>query len=393
MSQVQVRAIELPREVPLFVKSWWRIYATDAHWVPPLISERKLFFDPARNPYFRKADVRCFVAERDGKVVGTIAATVDHRQQEIEAGVGFFGFFEFIDDVEVAEALKEAARGFLAEKGMRVARGPYNLSTNHEFGLLVDGFDTDPCIANPHNSAYFPGIYDRIGMRHAKDWYAYWLDKGPIPATVNAISERFLKRHPQLTLRKMDPQHFDREVELFYEIYNDAWENNWGHVHLDRDEFLFQAAGLKQILDPSLCWFAYMDDEIAGASITLPDFNQVAKKMNGRIFPFGWWHYLTGRSRIDALRVFVLGIRQKYQHLPLGAPLYIKTWEEGMKLNIRGAECSLILDDNHRMRGALEKLGGRIYKTYRVYEMDVAPAQAAAEPAPAAPSGPESAGA
>src|SRR5688500_16665698 len=115
MSQVQVRAIELPREVPLSVKSWWPIYAPDPHGVPPLISERKLFFDPARNPYFRKADVRCFVAERDGKVVGTIAATVDHRQQEIEAGVGFFGFFEFIDDVEVAEALKEAARGFLAE--------------------------------------------------------------------------------------------------------------------------------------------------------------------------------------------------------------------------------------------------------------------------------------
>ncbi|MEQ1565021.1 MAG: N-acetyltransferase [Myxococcota bacterium] len=371
MSEVRVRAIELPREAVPFVKSWWPIYADDPHWVPPLMMERKVFFDPGQNPYFRKADIRCFVAERGGEIVGTIAATVDHRQQEIEPGLGFFGFFEFRNDPEVARALLQAALGFLSEKGMKLAKGPYNFSTNHEFGLVIDGFDTDPCIANPHNSAYYQGIYEQIGLRKAIDWYAYWLDKGPIPTGVNAISERFMKRHPQVTLRKLDAAKFDQEVELFYEIYNDAWENNWGHVHLDHDEFLFQVNAMKPVVNADLCWFAYVGEEVAGVAITLPDFNQVAKKMNGSIFPFGWWHYLTGRGRIDALRVFVLGIKQKFQHLPLGAPLYIKTWEEGMKLPIRGAECSLVVDDNHKMRGALEKLGGRIYKTYRVYEVDV----------------------
>src|SRR5690606_10558689 len=123
------------------------------------------------------------------------------------------------------------------------------------------------------------------------------------------------------------------------------------------------------VLNPDLCWFAYVDGEVAAASITLPDFNQVAKKMNGRILPFGWWHFLTGRRRIDALRVFVLGVKRRFQRLPLGAPLYLKTWEEGKKLPIRGAEASLVLENNHRMRGALEKLGGRIYKTYRTYEV------------------------
>jgi hypothetical protein len=186
-------------------------------------------------------------------------------------------------------------------------------------------------------------------------------------------------------LRKLDMSRWQEEIASFYEIYNDAWEQNWGHIHFTWEEILFTAEGLKQIIHPDLCWFAYVGDELAGASITLPDFNQVAKKMNGRIFPFGWWHYLTGRSRIDALRVFILGIRSKFQALPLGAPLYIKTWEEGQKMPIRGAECSLILENNVRMRGAMEKMGGRIYKTYRTYEIELSSGSAPPSPPQAAP--------
>jgi hypothetical protein len=371
--RVEVRAIELPREVVPWVKSWWPIYQADPHWVPPLIADRKRFFDPAQNPYFQHATVRCFQATRDGQIVGTIAATVDHRQQEQEPGVGLFGFFEFPDDLEVARPLFEAAKAFLREKGMKVARGPFNFNSNHEFGLLIDGFDTDPCVVNPHNSAHFPAIYEALGLRKVMDWYAYWLDKGPTPDRIQAISDRFLQRNPTVGLRKLDMSRWQEEIASFYEIYNDAWEQNWGHIHFTWEEILFTAEGLKQIINPDLCWFAYVGDELAGASITLPDFNQVAKKMNGRIFPFGWWHYLTGRSRIDALRVFILGIRSKFQAMPLGAPLYVRTWEEGQKLPIRGAECSLILENNVRMRGAMEKMGGRIYKTYRTYEINLTP--------------------
>jgi hypothetical protein len=366
---VEVTPIELPRDAARFVRSWWPIYEGDPHWVPPLVFERKQFFDPGRNPYFKVATVQCFMAHRDGRPVGTIAATVDHQLQDHEAGTGFFGFFEFTDDPEVSGALFEAARGFLESKGMTRARGPFNFNTNHEFGLLVDGFDTDPCIANPHNRAYYAAHYERLGLAKAMDWYAYWLDKGPMPKVIAAIGDRFLARHPQARMRKMDMKHFDREVELFFEIYNDAWERNWGHVQFGREEFWFAAKGLKQVMNPDLCWFMFMGDEVAGASITLPDYNQIAKKMNGSIFPFGWWHALTGPKKIDVLRIFVLGIKQKYQHLPLGAPLYVKTWEEGYKLPIRGAEASLILENNVRMRGAMEKMGGRIYKTYRTYDI------------------------
>lgn len=372
MNRIEVRPIELPGDAARFVKSWWPIYATDPHWVPPLISERKQFLDPAKNPYFGYATVQCFMAFRDQVPVGTIAATVDHKLQEQEPGVGLFGFFEFENDEAVARSLFVAACDWLREKGMKVARGPFNFNTNHEFGLLIDGFDTDPCIANPHNRDYYGAMYERIGLAKAMDWYAYWMDKGPIPDRVKRVADRFMERHPNVTLRKADMSKWDQEIESFFEVYNDAWESNWGHIHFARDEFMFVAQGLKQVVNPDLVWFAYVDGEVAGAVVTLPDFNQVAKKMNGRVFPFGWWHYLTGRGRIDALRVFVLGIKHKYQNLPLGAPLYIKTWEEGMKMPIRGAEASLILEENHRMRGALEKLGARIYKTYRTYEASLA---------------------
>ncbi|MCA9570365.1 MAG: N-acetyltransferase, partial [Myxococcales bacterium] len=166
----------------------------------------------------------------------------------------------------------------------------------------------------------------------------------------------------------MDLSRFDEEVALVKEIYNDAWEDNWGHVQMTDAEIDFMAQGLKQVIDPKLCYVAYLGDEAVAVSITLPDFNQVAKKMNGRIFPFGWWHYLTGKGKIDTLRIFILGVKKAHQKLPLGAPLYVRTWEEGLRRGVRGAEASLILENNNRMRGALEKLGAKIYKTYRIYE-------------------------
>lgn len=369
MGGVEVEPLELPRDAARFVKAAFPIYADDPHWVPPLIMERKQFLDPRKNPYFRNATIQTFLATRDGRPVGTIAATIDHKLRQHEPTTGLFGFYEFVDDREVSAALFEAAKGFLRAQGMTKAHGPYNFNSNHEFGLLIDGFDTDPCISNPHNRSWYAAHYEALGMTKIMDWYAYWLDKGPMPDRIKAISDRFLDRNQEVRLRKLDMKRFEAEADLMFEIYNDAWENNWGHIHFDREEFDFVAKGLKQVINPDLCWFAYVGDEVAGASVTLPDFNQLVKRAGGKLFPFGWWHLLFGRSSIDALRIFVLGIKQKHQHLPLGAPLYVKTWEEGYKLPIRGAEASLILETNHRMRGAMEKMGGRIYKTYRTYEV------------------------
>lgn len=368
---VEVRQIKLPGEVTQFIYPWWEINKDEPGWVPPLIMDRKKFFNPAKNPYFKNADVACFVAKKDGKDVGTIAATVDHAQQKSEPGLGYVGFFEFIDDVEVATALRDAAFAFLKSKGMTRVRGPSNLGTNHDFGLLIDGFDTPACIANPHARPYYGPMYEKLGFTKSIDWYAYWMDAGPVPANVQAISERFLKRNPNVKIRMVDMTKFDSELRILVDIYNDAWTDNFGHVHIPEEEFLAQAEDFKQIIDPRLVWIAEVDGEPAAVTVTFPDYNQVFKKMNGSLFPFGWYHFLFGRKKIDVLRVFILGVKKKYQTMPLGAPLYIKTWEEGLKMGVRGAEASLIVEDNFRMRGAMEKLGARIYKTYRMYVADI----------------------
>jgi hypothetical protein len=374
MSEVDVQAIEHPRDTARFVETWKRVYRDDPHWVPPLLFERKQFFHPRKNPYFKSADVQCFIAYRAGEALGTIAATVDHVYQEHEAGVGFFGFFEFIDDFEVADALFRAAREWLLSRGMKSVIGPANFNTNHEFALLVDGFDSDPYVANPHNSAYFPAMYEKLGLTGVTDWYAYTLDAACDEVQrIHKISDRFLKRHPEVTVRDLDMKNFEREVEFLHQIYTDAWEQNWGHVHISREEFYHLAKGFKGFIDPSLCYVAEIKGVPAAISITLPDMNQVVKKMNGRIFPTGWWHLLRRKSITSRVRVFMLGVKHEFQSVPLGAPLYSRTWRRGVELGIREGEASLVLESNFRMRKALERMGGTISKTYRSYEYPLMP--------------------
>lgn len=364
---IEVLPIQLPGDVMKFIKPWWKINEGEEGWVPPLIMDRKKFFNPKTNPYFKTADVQCFIAKKDGETVGTIAATFDHGQQEVEKGVGFVGFFEFIDDENVARPLFDAACGFLKGKGCTEVRGPFNFNSNHDFGLLIDGFDTPACLLNPHARPYYGAMYEKLGMTKKIDWYAYWMDAGPMPEQVLKVSERFMKRNPNVKLRKLDMNKFDSELRILIDIYNDAWQDNWGHIHISDEEFMAAASDLKQVINPDLCWIAELDGKPVALTVTIPDYNQVFKKMNGSLFPFGWYYFLRSKAYITQLRVFILGVKREYQKMPLGAPLYIKTWEEGLKMGIKGAEASLIVEDNFRMRGALEKLGARIYKTYRIY--------------------------
>jgi GNAT superfamily N-acetyltransferase len=365
---IEIERLSMPRDVVRFIKPWWAIYRDDPNWVAPLIFERKRFFDPAANPYFAVADVQYFLATRGGEPVGTIAATVDHNYQREDPGAGFFGFFEFYDDESVSKALFEAAADWLREQGMNRALGPFNLNSNHEFALLVDGFDTDPMVANPHNGRWYERHYLALGLEPRMDWYAYWFGRKDVDPRVIRIANRVLKRHPEVKIRTLDLSRFDHEVEVLHAIYDDAWEQNWGHVKMERAEFEYLASGFKQFIDPELCFIVEVAGEAVGLAISFPDMNQVVKKMNGRLFPFGWWHFLRRKKTVTRMRVFMLGVKQEYQHLPLGSLLYAKTWEHGLAMGIQNAEASLILENNHKMRGPIEKLGGRIYKTYRSFE-------------------------
>ena len=255
---------------------------------------------------------------------------------------------------------------------MTRALGPFNFNTNHEFGLLVDGFEYDPFLLNPYNARYYPAIYESLGLRPAKDWYAYHVD-GDMPGlrTMQRVSRRLLDRNPEIRVRSLDLARFDEEVDRLHAIYDDAWERNWAHVRVTEPEFRFMAEGLRQILDPDLCFVVEVGDRVAGLSITLPDVNQAVKRMKGRVLPLGWLHFLRRRRYIDRVRVFMLGIAQEFQHLPLGALLYSRSFEVATEKGLARGEASLILEDNTRMRGALEKMGATIEKTYRNYEIDL----------------------
>ncbi len=372
MGSVEVAPISLPRETERFVRTWFTIYKNDPHWVPPLYFERKQFFDPRKNPYFAHARVAYFIATRDGRDVGTIAATVDAVYQKEDPGTGFFGFFEFVEDVEVAAALLGAARQWLADEGMQKVIGPFNFNTNHEFGLLVAGFDSDPYVANPHNSAYYPGIYEALGLKPVMDWYAYRCDAEMEGIKkMQRVAERLMSRHPEVRIRSLDLKRFDEELALIHQVYVDAWEQNWAHVRVSDEEFEFIAQGLKQIIDPELCFVAEIGDRVAAISVTLPDFNQVVKKMKGRVFPFGWRHILMKKRYMNRARVFMLGVAAEFQNLPLGAALYARTFKVALEKGYRYGEASLILENNTRMRGALEKMGATIEKTYRNFEIAI----------------------
>lgn len=366
---VEVRPVSFPKDIKAFMDVPFMVFKDSEYWVPPIRMDHKGFLNPNKNPYFKRAEVQPFIAYQDGKAVGAIAASVDQGVQDHEPGVGLFCFFDFIDDKAVSAALWKAATDWLRSKNMTSARGPSNFNLNHEFGLIVDGFDDMPFIANPYNHAYYVEHYEALGIPGARDWYTYEMDRSKqVPEVIRKIVARFLSRNPQVTIEPLSKANFDKQVHEFWELYNDAWEHNWGHIKITEEEFLYTASKLKGVLDERLAFIAYVDGKPAAASITLPDYNQVAKKMNGSVFPFGWVHYLRASSIIDRMRVFVLGVKQEFQHMPLGAPLYMMTWDNADKMGIQRAEASLILEDNHRMRGALEKLGLEIAKTYRMYE-------------------------
>jgi len=374
MPRVEVHPVEFPRDINRFVGSWWPIYEGDPAWVPPLWADVRRFMNPHRNPFFEVADVQPFIAYRGSAPVGTIAATWDRLQQRIDPGVGFFGFFEFVNDHEVAAALLHAATTWLREEhGARVLRGPASFTTHHTLlGLRVAPFDgRPPCIANPHNRSYYPAMYEDLGLHTSRELYAYWIDAGPVPDLAQRI-EKMLLRDRHLEIRGFDPRRFDRDAELFSRLYNDAFEPNWDYSPISRSEFLFHANQMKPILDPRLVLLAFVDGEFAAGSITLPDFNQVAIHMNGRLFPWGWTYLVRRRRYITRLRAMIGGVHTRFQHLPLGVPLYLRTWRAALDMGMEGVEVSLILEDNDKMRGALHKLGARIHMTYRMYEKPLA---------------------
>jgi len=372
---VRVREIAEGESPRRFIEVAWRANARDPQWIAPLRLSVRTLLDRRKHPFHHHADVAYFVAERGREVVGRVAAVVNHIYNDFHGErTGFFGLFECDDDAEAAAALLDAAAEWLRARGMERVRGPFNLSTNDEAGspgVLIDGFDSRPTVMMSHNPPYYAGLIERAGFEKTKDLLAYLIEDQTPPERLVRGVER-LARRAGATIRGLDLRRLDEEIATIQDVYNSAWSRNWGFSPMTDAEFRFMAKDLRPVVDPELCLIAEVDGRAVGFSLALPDLNQALRKIpSGRLFPFGIVHLLRARRKIDGFRVLTLGFRPGYQHLGLGAALYLRTWQVGAAKGYVYGEASWILEDNQDMRRPLENMGARVYRTYRVYEREL----------------------
>jgi GNAT superfamily N-acetyltransferase len=369
-----VKPVKSSRELKRFVKVPFRLHRDHPQWVAPLIFERMQFLDRSRNPFFDHAEAEYFIAERDGEPVGRITAQIDRRWDEFQGGSdGMFGFFETADDPAVAAALLDTASEWVATRGRERILGPMDFTTNDEVGLLVEGYELRPMILQPWHPPFYRKLIEGRGFTKAMDLWMWWLALGELKQgnefhpTIHAAAEKMETEHG-ITVRNMRKRDLESEITRFIEVYNSAWGDNWGFVPVTEEEVRFQAKNLKQVLDERWTFIAERDGEVVGAALTLPDINQVLAKLNGRLLPFGWLRFLLGKRKIDHVRVFALGVKPEYQHTGIAAAFYIRHLQNADPDGVYAGETGWILEVNEPMNRAMEGMGGKVVKKYRLYE-------------------------
>jgi GNAT superfamily N-acetyltransferase len=366
-----VRAVRSRRDLGRFLRLPWRIYAGNPHWVAPLLVERRAFLDRRKNAFFGHSDAELFLAERGGEVVGRIAAIENRRHLETYPdGTGFFGFFECVDDREVAQALVARAADWVRGRGLSRLRGPMSFTINDECGLLVDAFDRPPVLLMSYNPPYYRKLLEGAGFVKAQDLFAYRMDVPErVPERLAAAAAAVAARG--ITVRKLDFARFDEEVEKVHRIHSQAWAENWGAVPLTVAEMRALAAELKPLADRDLVFLAEEAGEPVGVSVTVPDIHQALKLAHGRLFPFGLARILWAKRRIDAVRVLIMGVLPGHRFRGVDAAMYARTMEEARRKGYRWGEMSWVLESNPVMCRIVERLGGERYKTYRIYDLEL----------------------
>jgi GNAT superfamily N-acetyltransferase len=369
-----VRPVETSRDLGRFIDLPYQLHARDPNWVPPLRRDVKILLSRTRNPFFEHAEAEYFLAEREGRVVGRIAAIANRLHNETHGDkVGFFGFFEAIDDQAVANALFDRAAAWLGDRGFDTIRGPASFSVNDECGLLVDGFQYPNTIMMPHNPPYYRALHERAGFAIAKDLIAYQGgdEKQFVPPPERIVRAVDLaSRRYGITVRSLRLDDFVEEVNRVKYLYNRCWENNWGAIPMTDHEIDHLAHAFRPVVNPDLVPFAERDGEPIGFGLTLPDFNQVLRtNRNGRMLPSALellWKLKT--KKIRRCRILLLGVLPDYRGKAVDAVLYHWIWIKARDHGMTWGEGGWVLEDNPAMNAGLTKLGMTPYKTYRLYD-------------------------
>ena len=374
MNNVEIKTLHSTKDITKFIKFAWKIYKGDPNWGPPLLMDKKKILNKNKNPLFKTAEMEMFMAYKDGEPVGRIAAIKNDTHNKVhDENIGFFGFFESINDQDVANALLDAARDWLKSKGVDAMRGPANPSSNDEFGMLLEGFDDPPRIMMTYNPKYYLDLMDNYGLKKIKDLYAYRIDNKKLLQSEKLIRvAAIVKKRSNVEIKQIDLKKFKSELEKVKTVYNQAWAPNWGFIPMTEEEIDNLAKELKPIVEPSLVLFAEVEGKTIAFALVMPDYNELIIKMNGRLLPFNFIKLFTKRRTIKWARVLTLGIIPEYQKRGVDALLYYEITQRAEKLGIMKGEASWVLEDNEMMkRGAEQVMNGEIYKKYRIYEIEI----------------------
>jgi len=369
VADIEVEAVDSRQTLNEFIELPYELYRGHPHWVPPLRTAVRELLDRGKHPYYANAEAEFFLARRNGKVVGRIAAILDNPRYKAprEKG-GYFGFFECREDVDVAQALLMRARQWVFARGAVWMRGPVNPSTNYECGMLVEGFDLDPMVMMAYNHSYYPELMERVGLRKAKDLLAYLSNSQAIELKKIERAANRAVANSGVRVRPINMKDFFGDVARVWQVYCQAWSRNWGFIPMSREEFFAMGKEMKQILKPELPLIGEVHGQVVGFALALPDLNQALKPARGNLFPTGLLKILYYQRLVRSVRVLALGVTEPYRTSGLAAVFYANLVRTAQKLGYGDCEMSWILEDNVLMNRSLTVMGAKRYKTYRIYE-------------------------
>ena len=373
MSKITVRKVSSKSELNQFIKFPWRIYKDNKYWVPPLLMEQKTLLDKIKNPFFKGADAEYFLAYRNDEIVGRIAAVKnDVYLKYHNDSSGQFGFFECINDQEVANALFDAAKNWMKEQGLKFMNGPANPSSNDIYGMLIEGFDDSPRLLMPYNPKYYIDLCENYGMKKAKDLFAWKIVNEKLKSSEKLKrGQEIVRNRYKLKISQLDMKNFQKDLEKFKYVYNKAWAPNWGFVPMTEEQIDAMAKDMKPLAEPSLVLFGEIEGNLVGAALVMLDYNQIFINMNGRLLPFNFLKLFTQKKKMNWARILTLGIIPEFQKKGLDTVFYWEIVNRAAALGIYQGEASWVLEDNDMMNRGLELMNAERYKRYRIWEVEL----------------------
>jgi len=373
MNSIEIKTLHPTKDILKFIKFAWKIYKDDPYWVPPLLMDKKKILNKDKNPFFKAAQMEMFMAYKNGEPVGRIAAIKNDTHNKIHnENMGFFGFFESINNQEVANALLDKAKEWLHSKGVNAMRGPANPSSNDEFGMLLEGFEDSPRIMMTYNPKYYLDLMDNYGLKKVKDLLAYQIDNPKLLKSEKLIRvAEIARKRSNVEIKQINLKQFKSELEKVKFVYNQAWAPNWGFIPMTDEEIDNLAKELKPLVEDSLVVFAEVEGKTVAFALVMLDYNELIKDFNGRLLPFNFIKLFTQRKKIKWARVLTLGIIPEYQKRGIDALLYYEITKRAEKIGILKGEASWILEDNEMMTRGAEVMNGEVYKKYRIYEIKI----------------------